>query len=304
MMERHLTKDLSVPKHEIQSLLGSKEHTSLDKCHIPTPVNIIQTLVGLIDNAEIQNGDNVIIYFSGHGTGYSTMGYCANVNDSIEALCSINHRESNGLHIPDISNWEIDMIFQNISCVKGHHITFILDCSHAGTATAAAEQGVCTLPPLSSGSPKYMFNIANDNSRQFPRYQSVCMDKWCLNMSSHVVLVACQEHQVITEMRKDRGFQGVFTELLVCILTSGTFNERSTVTLIFYSCCLQCMVSHQWLQENTRMHSSIIRTNDYIPPSPCNAVLDTQEEVDKSKEHCRLCGQRNRIYMRLRLNFY
>ncbi|PBK85219.1 hypothetical protein ARMGADRAFT_1087675 [Armillaria gallica] len=234
MMERYLTEDLSVPKHGIQSLLGSKEHASSDNCHIPTRVNIIQTLVSLMDNAEIQNGDKVIIYFSGHGSGYSTTGYCTNANDSIETLCPIDRRETNGSHIPDISDREIDTIFQNISRAKGHRITFILDCSHTGTATGVPEQGVRTLPPLSNGSPKYMFDVANDNSRQFPGSQSVCADKWCPDMSSHVVLAACQEHQVVTETRKDGGFQGVFTELLVRVLRSGTFNERSTYIYLLF----------------------------------------------------------------------
>ncbi|KAK0443305.1 hypothetical protein EV421DRAFT_1680687, partial [Armillaria borealis] len=128
MIERYLTEDLCVPKHRIQRLLGSKEHASSDNYHNPTRVNIIQTLVGLMNNAEIQKGDNIIIYFSGHGSGYSTAGYCANAMDSIEALCPIDRTESNGSHIPDISDREINMIFQNISRAKGHHITFILDC--------------------------------------------------------------------------------------------------------------------------------------------------------------------------------
>ncbi|KAK0227261.1 hypothetical protein EDD85DRAFT_753015, partial [Armillaria nabsnona] len=127
-MERYLTEDLGVPKHRIQRLLGSKEHASSDNYHIPTRVNIVQTLVGLMNNAEIQNGDNIIIYFSGHGSGYSTVRYCSSANDSIEALCSIDRMEGNGSHVPDISDREINTIFQNISLAKGHHITFLLDC--------------------------------------------------------------------------------------------------------------------------------------------------------------------------------
>ncbi len=238
-MERYLTEALCMPKHRIQRLFGSKEHASSDNYHIPTRVNIIQTLVGLMNNQEIQNGDNIIIYFSGHGSGYSTAGYCSNMNDSIEALCPIDRTEGNGSHIPDISDREINTILQNISRAKGHHITFILDCSHAGTATGAPDQGVRKLPPLSGGSPKHMFNIADENSRQFPGYQSVCSEKWCPDMSSHVVLAACQEHQVVRETQGEEGFQGVFTESLVRVLTSDNFSGRSTyVDLI---CALPAM---------------------------------------------------------------
>ncbi|KAK0227259.1 caspase domain-containing protein [Armillaria nabsnona] len=227
-MERYLTEDLCVPKHRIQRLFGSKEHASSDNHHVPTRVNIIQTLIGLMNNAEIQNGDNIVIYFCGHGSGYSTAGYCSNANDSIEALCPIDRTEGNGSHIPDISDREINTILQNISRAKGHHITFLLDCSHTGTATDAPDQRIRTLPPLSGGSPKYMFNIADENSRQFPGYQSVCSEKWCPDMSSHVVLAACQEHQVVRETQGEEGFQGVFTESLVRVLTFDNFNGRST----------------------------------------------------------------------------
>ncbi|PBK82978.1 hypothetical protein ARMGADRAFT_1019381 [Armillaria gallica] len=233
-MERYLTEDLGVPKHRIQHLFGSKEHASSDNYHIPTRVNIVQTLIGLMNNAEIRNGDNIIIYFSGHGSGYSTAGYCSNANDSIEALCPIDRTEGNGSHIPDISDREINTILQNISRAKGHHITFLLDCSHTATDTGAPNQGVRTLPPLSNGSPKQMFDVADENSRQFPGYQSVCSEKWSPDMSSHVVLAACQEHQFVTEMRKEDGVQSVFTESLIRVLKSDTFNERSSyIDLLF-----------------------------------------------------------------------
>ncbi|KAK0473814.1 caspase domain-containing protein [Armillaria luteobubalina] len=218
MIERYLTEDLSVPKHRIQCLLGSNEHISSSNYHIPTRVNIIQTLIGLMNNAEIQTGDNIIIYFAGHGSGYSTAGYCSNAMDSIESLCPIDRTEGNGSHIPDISDREINVILQNICRAKGHRITFILDCSHAGIATGALVEGVRTLPPLSNGSPKHMFDVADVNSRQFPGYQSVCTDTWFPDMSSHVVMAACQEHQFVVETNREAGFQGVFTESLTPVV--------------------------------------------------------------------------------------
>ncbi|KAK0470735.1 caspase domain-containing protein [Armillaria novae-zelandiae] len=234
MMERYLTEDLSVPKHRIRRLLGSKENIPSDNYHIPTRINIIQALVALMNNAEIQYGDNIIIYFAGHGSGYSTAGYCSSPMDSIEAICPIDRTEGNGAHVPDISDREINVIFENISRTKGHHITFILDCSHTGTIAGIPEQGVRTLPPLSNGSPKHMLALADENAGQFPGSQSVCSDKWFPDMSSHVVLAACQEHQVVAENRNKGEFRGVFTESLVGVLKSGILKERSTyIDLLF-----------------------------------------------------------------------
>ncbi|KAK0470732.1 hypothetical protein IW261DRAFT_1515168 [Armillaria novae-zelandiae] len=152
-----------------------------------------------MNNAEVQYGDNIIIYFAGHGSGYSTAG-----------------------------DREINTIFQNICHAKGHHITFILDCSHAWITTEYPEQGIRTLPPLSNGSPKHMFSVADEYCRQLLCYQSVYSDRWCPDMSSHVVIAACQEHQVVTETRKEGGIQGAFTDSLVGILDSRSFSERST----------------------------------------------------------------------------
>ncbi|KAK0454202.1 uncharacterized protein EV420DRAFT_1250648, partial [Desarmillaria tabescens] len=137
LVERYLKEDLGVPQERIQLLLGS-QHASSEDPSFPSRANIISTLLSLIDNPQIEFSDNIIIYFSGHGSSYSPSDYYysagdyefpGSVDESIEVICPIDRDtvDASGLRVPDISDREINAIFQQISRSKGHHITFILD---------------------------------------------------------------------------------------------------------------------------------------------------------------------------------
>ncbi|KAK0437403.1 hypothetical protein EV421DRAFT_1907433 [Armillaria borealis] len=113
----------------IQLLLGSKEHTSPDDPMYPSRTHITDMLFSLIDNPEIEERDNIIIYFSGHGSAYS----CSSYHDVekpdleteisfsgtgyIEALCPIDRDncDTNGKPVPDISDREFNTILTLIS---------------------------------------------------------------------------------------------------------------------------------------------------------------------------------------------
>ncbi|KAK0462287.1 uncharacterized protein EV420DRAFT_1221412, partial [Desarmillaria tabescens] len=108
--------------------------------------HIIDALLSLMNNKEIEKGDNIIIYYAGHGSSYEYSGHLnAKKPDDgaeisfgsvgcIEALCPINRDtcDANGNTVPDISDRELNMILTLISRSKGHHITVILDCCHSG----------------------------------------------------------------------------------------------------------------------------------------------------------------------------
>ncbi|KAK0437413.1 hypothetical protein EV421DRAFT_1975548, partial [Armillaria borealis] len=137
--QQYLT-DRSVPKERIQLLLGSREHDGPDDPMYPSRAHITNTLLSLIDNPEIEEGDNIIIYYAGHGSSYQ----CSDYHDVehpnyeeefpstgyIEALCPIDRdtRDADGNIVPDISDREFNTLLTLISQAKGHHITVILDC--------------------------------------------------------------------------------------------------------------------------------------------------------------------------------
>ncbi|KAK0470893.1 hypothetical protein IW261DRAFT_1305246, partial [Armillaria novae-zelandiae] len=138
LVEEYLKEEICVPQERIQRLLGSLDTSSEDPS-FPSRTNIVDTLLGLVDNPQIEIGDHIIIYFAGHGSGYYPneyhIGYAEDnrslggIDASIEAICPIDRDAigSDGLRIPDISDREINSIFQQISRSKGNQITFFLD---------------------------------------------------------------------------------------------------------------------------------------------------------------------------------
>ncbi|KAK0430362.1 peptidase C14, caspase domain-containing protein, partial [Armillaria borealis] len=144
LVEKYLKEEIGIPQERIQRLLGSQGASS-DDPSFPSRTNIANTLLSLVDNPQIDVGDNIIIYFSGHGSGYSLNDYrlgdaedtqsLGGVDESIEAICPIDRDtiDSSGLRVPDISDREINSIFQQISHSNGHRITFFLDACHSGT---------------------------------------------------------------------------------------------------------------------------------------------------------------------------
>ncbi|SJL15380.1 uncharacterized protein ARMOST_18876 [Armillaria ostoyae] len=242
-MKDYLLKDLGVPEDRLQLLLGPNEHMSRTY-DIPSRKNIIGTLLSLITNPDIMNGDNIIIYFSGHGSNYSWFDYYSQqahdsdrafddvlATGSVEALCPIDRNEPDdkGCPIPDISDREINIILSELSRVKGNRITLILDCCHSSSASRSiSEPVVRNLRPLPRGSFEDMLFAADDNLGQFPCHRSVFAEDWRPDTESHVVLAACSEYEFAKEMPGDTGFNGFFTKSLIRTLTSGHLTEEAT----------------------------------------------------------------------------
>ncbi|KAK0219283.1 hypothetical protein EDD85DRAFT_754269, partial [Armillaria nabsnona] len=130
LMESYLTEDLGMPRDRIQLLLGSKEHLSPEDPLYPSRVHIVGTLLSLITNSNIVYGDNIIIYYSGHGSYYPYHTEEDDEPEYIETLCPIDRDTpgEDGKPVPDISDRELNTILSLISRAKGHCITVILDC--------------------------------------------------------------------------------------------------------------------------------------------------------------------------------
>ncbi|KAK0482157.1 peptidase C14, caspase domain-containing protein, partial [Armillaria luteobubalina] len=130
LMEKYLTEDLGMPGNCIQLLLGLKEQLSPEDPMYPSRAHIADALLGLITNPEIAHGDNIIIYYSGHGSYYPHYTGEEDEVEYTETLCPIDHNTpgENGKPVPDISDRALNTILSLIAQAKGHRITVILDC--------------------------------------------------------------------------------------------------------------------------------------------------------------------------------
>ncbi|KAK0437406.1 caspase domain-containing protein [Armillaria borealis] len=153
LMQKYFIEDLRVPWDRIQLLLGSREHISCDDPMNPSRIHIIHALLGIITNPDVEYGDNIIIYFSGHGSYYQ----CPEFDDDesgepgyVEALCPIDRDtpDDNGKPIPDISDHEFNAILTQIFRAKGHRITVILDCCHSASVSRDLPEPEARVTPV------------------------------------------------------------------------------------------------------------------------------------------------------------
>ncbi|KAK0209633.1 peptidase C14, caspase domain-containing protein, partial [Armillaria fumosa] len=144
LVKKFLTEDVGVPEHRIQCLLGFENPTTdPGDPQTPSRTNIVNTLRSLIDNPEIGQNDNIIVYYAGHGASYSCSEHfstaesrgCQTGSCPIQALCPIDRdtMDCDEHWIPDISHRELNVLLTQISLAKGHHITFITDCCYSSS---------------------------------------------------------------------------------------------------------------------------------------------------------------------------
>ncbi len=236
-MERYLTEDLGVPSDRTQLLVGSKEHTSPEDPIYPSRVHIIDTLLSLIKNPGIARGDNIIIYYSGHGSCYPFTDDGEDYEpEHIETLCPIDRDTTgaNGEPVPDISDREFNTILSLISRAKGNTITVILDCCHSGSVTRGLpEWEVRWSPPTRRTTAKDMLLAGDKTLKHYSGYRSILGKNWCPDMDSHVLLAACMAYQFAKHKKvrtKDgtMGNIGIFTHSLVRALRSRCWMKETT----------------------------------------------------------------------------
>ncbi|KAK0505480.1 hypothetical protein EDD18DRAFT_338974 [Armillaria luteobubalina] len=247
LSERYLNDALCVPRERIQLLLGYRNHNDPDDPMYPSRAHITTTLLSLIDNPNIEKGDNIIIYYAGHGSSYQCSDY-TNVEDTdyqiinpgstkyIEALCPIDRDtvDENGNIIPDISDREFNTILTLISRSKGNHITVILDCCHsASVSREVPPQGARAFRATERATLRDMLYAGDRLLRDRPGYRSISEEDWSADEESHVVLAACEAYQFAKERWIDeedgsRVCVGVFTYSLLCLLRSGQCSAETT----------------------------------------------------------------------------
>ncbi|KAK0207446.1 peptidase C14, caspase domain-containing protein [Armillaria fumosa] len=240
LMEKYLTEDLGMPSNRIQLLVGSEEHLSPEDSINPSRAHIVGALLSLITNPEIAYGDNIIIYYSGHGSYYQYNTGEDDEPECIETLCPIDRDTlgEDGKPVPDISDREFNVILSLISQAKGHHITVILDCCHSGSGVSRClpDPGARISPPTKRATLQDMLVAGENILMRYPGYRSILAEDWLPDMTSHVVLAACEDYQYAKAKKVRRedgtvtGYIGIFTDSLVRALQSGYMEKEATYT--------------------------------------------------------------------------
>jgi len=217
---------------------------------------MINVLYNTRDNMDINEGDHVLIHYSGHGSTYDAAACFEDPHagaGSIEALCPVDRGLGSGAFFavvsrqpsPDISDREFHLILSEMRSERKVNITVILDCCHSGGTTRAFAMGgdvmgdrvprMRGLPPLVDRDIiKRMFDLADQHPRRHSTI-STTSESWALdrhNISTCVLLAACQDTELAAECIMDKRPHGSFTAALMRVLRSEEGKRLTYSSLI------------------------------------------------------------------------
>ncbi|KAK0505449.1 hypothetical protein EDD18DRAFT_1326539 [Armillaria luteobubalina] len=124
----------------------------------------------------------------------------------VEVLCPIDRHPSDAdeVAVPDISDREFNCIINEVSRVKGHRTTAILDCccSSSISREVPGPGARTSTRELTSDATVQATLIAGDHTMMgYPGYrpQSILAKDWSWNMDCRVLIAACKAHQFAYE---------------------------------------------------------------------------------------------------------
>ncbi|TFY76399.1 hypothetical protein EWM64_g7613 [Hericium alpestre] len=230
LVHEFLTDSLKIPDDRITTLTTDQDRSPDSQW--PTRDNIIHALYNLRDNSNIKFNDDIIIYFSGHGTRYQTsaLSELGQQVDPIDALCPVDHGP-----VPGISDRELSRLIQEIRTAKGRNIVVILDACHSGGMARGSDTPNTYLAARSVDYPwegrdlERMLRAAD----QHPRRKSttnVFSPMWTSDSPPCIFMAACRSGERAWERRlgPHNRIHGVFTHTLVKALKMSVRAGRTT----------------------------------------------------------------------------
>ncbi len=151
LVDDYVKKYLQVPEDHITLLENARRDEMID------------VLYNFRDNKTIPFGDNILIHYSGYGSGYDYVQ--GRPTPFVGAICPIDR----GCGACDISERELDSILSELCAAKGPNVTFISDCCYIGSSFRSAKEGAVfrVVPPLrdeyGSDDLDHMLKLAMDN---------------------------------------------------------------------------------------------------------------------------------------------
>ena len=188
----------------------------------PHRKDLIAALYDLRDNKDIKPGDQILVFYSGHGTTYPLRLGAANEVTSISAICPVDR----GSDILDISNRELNSIFSELCTAKGPNITIIFDCCFSGGALRSGDTAIRRIQPLVDRA-EDMLAAGMGHPRRHSTID-IRSPSWVADATSSVHLAGCGRSEWAIEMPlkvnldggETRRHYGLFTAALLTVLES------------------------------------------------------------------------------------
>jgi Caspase domain len=197
-VQRFLVDGLGLPSSNVITLIDQEA----------TRNNIFRVLNDhLLQNSRIRCGDPIIFYYAGHGTTYPTSIFWPRDEGIIEAILPVDRGQNNSdMKIPDIHDFEINNLLEELHAKRSANITVILDC---GFHSSASRQ-----PKSASEAKRHTHSLPySEQECRFLRGKYAPRQR-NLGISTFVRILACEMYEHAWESYG----MGLFTDRLLIVL--------------------------------------------------------------------------------------
>src|SRR5579859_865542 len=168
----------------------------------------------LTQNAAIDRGDQILFYYSGHGSQMPALLKDAEPDRLNETIVPHDSRLANVFDIPDKTlGGLIRQLVAAKSTSAGDNITIVLDCCHSGSGTRAAYSGVRGVPPDPRPLPS---NLDSDLLADLTTRGG---SPGATTEGQHVLLTACKDeertHEYVSDTEDGQTCHGAFSFILL-----------------------------------------------------------------------------------------
>ncbi|KAG5647041.1 hypothetical protein DXG03_001411 [Asterophora parasitica] len=224
-IRRFLVDDLNIPRDQICLLLDRQATKRAIEDTIMTH---------LVNNAAIERGDAILIYFAGHGSVIPApkgwfQGDAYSVTGNVEVLCPYDHdMKLLGGRVAGISDRSMHALIRELAQSKGDNITFIADCAFSPLASRknAVDRSTTRWTPTSKAKPDDLYMGLWPGARGKPESRGLGFHT--AHSDTHVFLAACSPGDKAVEGKGG----GRFTHALLEAAAAVSLH-RTSYSLLF-----------------------------------------------------------------------
>ncbi|KAI0317872.1 caspase domain-containing protein [Amylostereum chailletii] len=206
-MVRYVRGELNVPASQVICLRNAQA----------TRAAFIGALQDMASNNQIQNGDPILLYYSGHGTTAAAPTKWEAGSTEIQLVVPYDcFMKVNGNAVSAIPDRTLSVLLQQLADAKGDNITVIFDCCHSGSGTREYKFDQTRRARGFDFKERLQDNLDEDILALEVAGRAAHVGAKFLHagLRSHVLLAACSAMEVAIE---ERG-RGLFTRALLDVL--------------------------------------------------------------------------------------
>lgn len=176
----------------------SEDHICVLTNEQATRTNILGTFQSfLIDNPQIQYGDQILFHYSGHGSQMPAGQEDYEPDGLNETIVPHDSRQANVFDIPDKT---LAALIERLADAKGDQITTIFDSCHSGSITRDLDNPLARRIPTDERIPPTKLDSELRNYDK-PDTRAVGSSGWATAKVPYVLLAGCRDYELSNEYK-------------------------------------------------------------------------------------------------------